>query len=133
MAGNLPLRASFETTGVMIAGPGRNKTTAMVVPNILDAPGTVITTSVRPDVFESTVGYRSTVGRIHVFDPQGNAPTAADSGVWWNPLAAVRSLEDAEDLAAVFAARHPVSALERGSRIRGSSRERTVQDAPGRR
>lgn len=106
VAGNLPLRASFETTGVMIAGPGRNKTTAMVVPNILDAPGTVITTSVRPDVFESTAGYRSTVGRIHVFDPQGNAPTAADYGVWWNPLAAVRSLEDAEDPAAVFAANY---------------------------
>jgi type IV secretory pathway TraG/TraD family ATPase VirD4 len=104
VAGNLPLRASFETTGTMIAGPGRNKTTAMVIPNILDAPGTVITTSVRPDVFEATAGYRSTVGRIHVFDPQGNAPMAADYGVWWNALRGIQTPDDAEDLAAVLAA-----------------------------
>lgn len=106
IAGNIPLRASFETTGVMIAGPGRNKTTAMVVPNILDAPGTVITTSVRPDVFDSTAGYRSTVGQLHVFDPQGNAPTAGEYGVWWNALGGIHHLEDAEDLAGVFAANY---------------------------
>lgn len=106
VADRQPLRASFETTGVMIAGPGRNKTTAMIIPNILDAPGTVITTSVRPDVFETTAGYRSTVGQVHVFDPQGNAPGAEGYHVWWNALAGVHRLEDAEALAAVLAANY---------------------------
>ena len=107
VAGKVPLRASFETTGVMIAGPGRQKTTAMVVPNILDAPGTVITTSVRPDVFRDTAGYRSSLGgQLHVFDPQGNAPAAAEYGVWWNPLREIHNLDDAEDLAGVFAANY---------------------------
>lgn len=106
VADRQPLRASFETTGVVIAGPGRNKTTAMIIPNILDAPGTVITTSVRPDVFETTAGYRSTVGQVHVFDPQGNAPGSEGSHVWWNALAGVRRLEDAEALASVLAANY---------------------------
>lgn len=104
--GKAPLRASFESTVTVIAGPGRNKTSALVVPNILDAPGTVITTSVRPDVFEQTAGYRSSVGNLHVFDPQGNAPMAVDYGVWWNVTGGIRTIDDAEELAAVFAANY---------------------------
>ncbi|WP_424937791.1 MULTISPECIES: type IV secretory system conjugative DNA transfer family protein [Bacteria] len=104
VAGNLPVRASFESTTTVIAGPRRNKSVALVIPNVLDAPGTCVTTSAKPDVLEATIGYRSTLGRVHVFDAQGIAPAYAEYGVWWNALGEIRLLEDAENLATILSA-----------------------------
>lgn len=99
-----PLRASYESSTIVLAGPGREKSTALVIPNVLDAPGPVVSTSLKPDVREATSAYRSSVGEIHVFDPQGRDRAAAADAVWWNPLAGVHTIEDAEDLATVLSA-----------------------------
>jgi len=104
VADGAPLRASYESSMVVLAGPGRQKSTALVIPNVLDAPGPVFSTSLKPDVREATSAYRSTVGTIHVFDPQGRDHAAAAAAVWWNPLAGVRTIEDADDLASVLSA-----------------------------
>lgn len=104
--GGVPIRAPFEATMTLIAGPGSRKTVGIVIPNVLDAPGTVITTSVKDDVLKATIGYRSSVGRVHVFDPQGIAPSATEYLVWVNLLRGIHKIEDSEELAAVFAANY---------------------------
>jgi type IV secretory pathway TraG/TraD family ATPase VirD4 len=94
------LFAPWEALMVVVASAGRSKTTAMVIPQILLAPGAVIATSIKGDIIAATRWVRSLRGRVWVFDPQdlaGEAPSW-----WWNPLKAVRSLSDAEELVEVL-------------------------------
>lgn len=102
VAGGTPLRAKYEDSVALIAGPRRQKTRTIVVPNILLAPGACLATSVRPDIVDATIEHRSRKGRVAVFDPQGLAPSHEAHRAWWNPLAGVRSLEDANQLAEVL-------------------------------
>lgn len=112
VAGGVPVRAPYESTLTLIAGPGSYKSVGVVIPNVLEAPGTCISTSVKDDVLTATLGHRSGLGRVFVFDPQGIAPAGADYAVWWNPLGGIHSIEDAENLAAVFAASYVDSSSE---------------------
>ena len=59
-------------SSVLVVGPPRSgKTSGLVIPNVLNAPGAVVSTSTKPDVFEVT-GYRRWVlGNVFVFDPTG--------------------------------------------------------------
>lgn len=100
------LYASFESTITMIAPPRRSKTASIVIPNVLIAPGICLNTSVKPDVVDATLGYRSTLGAAYIFDPEGMVtdPRAKQFAVWWNPLRTLRTIEDAAELAAVLVA-----------------------------
>ena len=92
--------ASDEDVLLEIAGPRSNKTSALVVPAILSAPGLVITTSNKPDSYILTVGLRSLVGRVFVLDPQRIAGAAQ---TWWcDLLAAVHDITDAQRLVGHF-------------------------------
>lgn len=102
VAGGLPLRGSYEDTVTVIAGPRRNKSVSIVIPAILTTPGTVLATSVKPDIVAATIGYRRTLGAVHVFDPQGLAGAYGRDHVWWNPLRGIHTIEDAAQLAQVF-------------------------------
>lgn len=98
--GGTELFASEEDVLLEIAGPRSNKTSAVVVPAILSAPGPVVTTSNKVDVYTLTSQWRSQVGRVFVLDPQ--AICGAEQTWWWNPLADVRDLADAQYLVAHF-------------------------------
>lgn len=104
VAGKVPVRASYEDTVTLIAGPRRNKSAAVVIPNVLAAPGTCLITSNKPDILTDTLGARSAAGTVSVFDPQRLASAHRGHDTWWNPLAKVRTTEHAAVLAAVFAA-----------------------------
>lgn len=96
------LYASWEDVTIGIAGPRVGKTTALVVPAILAAPGALLTTSNKPDTVETTRKLRDEVGTTWVFDPQqvvDEAPTW-----WWNPLSYVTDDTTAAKLAGHFAA-----------------------------
>ncbi len=77
----------------MVLGPPRSgKTTAVVVPNVLAAPGAVVSTSTKSDVLDATAAARSEYGTCQVFDPTGSL--TASSGlpaVRWSPLQACTS------------------------------------------
>jgi hypothetical protein len=75
-------------------------TTAVAVPLIIDAPGAVLATSNRADVWATTHTTRARAGTVWVFDPQ--AITRTGQHWWWNPLAAVQSVEDAARMASHF-------------------------------
>ena len=96
------LYASWEDVTIGLAGPRVGKTTCLVVPAILAAPGALLTTSNKPDTVETTRSMRDKVGTTWVFDPQqlvNEEPTW-----WWNPLSYVTDDTTAARLAGHFAA-----------------------------
>ena len=68
--GRHDLFAAEEDVLLHIAGPRSNKTSALVVPAVLSAPGPLIATSNKVDLHILTCGLRAQVGRVFIFDPQ---------------------------------------------------------------
>ena len=100
--GNGPdLYASWEDTLIAFMGPRSGKTTSLGIPYVLSAPGAVIATSNKADLWAATAELRAAAGsRVWVFDPQ--RITAAGQRWWWNPLSALTSVEAAHRLASHF-------------------------------
>lgn len=96
------LRASVEDVAVAIMGPRTCKTTALAIPAIRSAPGAVVATSNKADLWAATAAARAArpAGRVWVFDPQ--RVTYAEQTWWWNPLSAVDTVEEAYRLAGHF-------------------------------
>ena len=78
---------------VLVLGPPRSgKTSALLIPNVLSAPGAVVTTSTKPDVLDATLGTRSSGGTCHLFDPSGSvADRPGVHRLRWSPLPACTS------------------------------------------
>jgi type IV secretory pathway TraG/TraD family ATPase VirD4 len=95
------LFTSWEDTVLTFMGPRSGKTTSLGIPYVLSAPGPVVATSVRADLWAATAELRAASGSgIWVFDPQ--RVTAAGQRWWWNPLAGLADVESASRLAGHF-------------------------------
>ncbi|GGM88083.1 type IV secretory system conjugative DNA transfer family protein [Dactylosporangium sucinum] len=94
------LRSSWEDVLLAVMAPRAGKTTALAVPPILDAPGPVLATSNRSDVWAATVRARARVGRVWLFDPQ--RVTRQPQTFWWDPLSTATTVETASRLADHF-------------------------------
>lgn len=93
--------ASWEDVATFVMAPRSGKTTALAIPAILNAPGPVVATSNKADLLATApLRAQSTGNQPWVFDPQGVALTPQTW--WWDPLAGVESVEDAERLAGHF-------------------------------
>lgn len=83
---------------VMILGPPRSgKTSTIVIPALLAAPGPVVSTATKRDVLDATWRARSRVGQVWVFDPSGE-PTSFPAGIRrlsWSPVTAASSWDSA--------------------------------------
>ncbi|MDQ6617992.1 MAG: type IV secretory system conjugative DNA transfer family protein [Actinomycetota bacterium] len=83
--------------GMLVLGPPRSgKTTSLVIPNTLLAPGAVVSTSTKTDVLVATWAERAQMGRCWLFDPAGTTP--APPGVTpmrWSPVPACRDWDTA--------------------------------------
>ena len=99
--GKQMLYASFEDMMLLIAGPRVGKSTSLVIPAIMAAPGAVVTTSNKRDVLDATRDVRAAEGHVWVFDPQRVA--FEDATWWWNPLSYVTDDTKAAKLATHFA------------------------------
>lgn len=82
---------------VLVIGPPRSgKTTSIVIPSVLAAPGAVVSTSTKPDVLAATVAARRNVGPVAVYDPGGT--TTLPHGVHrvrWSPIHGCHRWDDA--------------------------------------
>lgn len=94
------LYASWEDVLVALMAPRAGKTTALAVPAVINAPGPVIATSNKADLWAVTAAHRAEHGKTWVFDPQAIAHE--EQAWWWNPLEAVSGIEDAQRLADHF-------------------------------
>jgi type IV secretion system protein VirD4 len=91
---------------MLVLGPPRSgKTSTLVVPNVLAAPGPVLVTSTKPDVLQATLASRSQLGRCWLLDPTGTValPPGANL-VRWSPVQASVSWEEALVTARVMTA-----------------------------
>jgi type IV secretory pathway TraG/TraD family ATPase VirD4 len=100
--GGPTLRASWEDVLVAVMAPRAGKTTALAVPAILEAPGAVVATSNKSDLWAATSALRvqRTGEPVWVFDPQQIAHTPRTW--WWNPLRGVSTVDEAYRLAGHF-------------------------------
>ncbi|MEV0296274.1 TraM recognition domain-containing protein [Nocardia sp. NPDC050710] len=103
--GGKPLYASYGDTQLDIVGPRRGKTSARVVPAILDAIGAVFVTSTKRDVVDLTREVREAKGSpTFVFDPHG---LAGEQPSWcWDPLAWVDPERDGAEMRAARLVAH---------------------------
>jgi type IV secretory pathway TraG/TraD family ATPase VirD4 len=101
-AGSGPaLFASWEDTITAFMAPRSGKTTALSIPYVLSAPGAVVATSNKADLWAATAQLRAESGTtVWLFDPQ--RITGSDQRWWWNPLAGLASVEAAHRLASHF-------------------------------
>jgi type IV secretory pathway TraG/TraD family ATPase VirD4 len=101
-----PLYGSWEDVALALMAPRSGKTSALAIPTILDAPGAVVATANKADVWQATASVRGglTGERVWSFDPQRIVDV--DQSWWWNPLRGVAEasdpIEEAERLAGHF-------------------------------
>ncbi len=100
--GNRLLRASWEDVVLSICAPRSGKTTCLAVPAVLDAPGPVLATSNKPDLWTLTAALRAedTAERVWTFDPQNI--TKRPQTFVWNTLDGISTVADARRLAGHF-------------------------------
>jgi type IV secretory pathway TraG/TraD family ATPase VirD4 len=80
--------------------PRSGKTTAQAIPFVLTAPGAVIATSNKSDLWAATAALRNASGKVWLFDPQ--RITHQPQAWWWDLLRGLRTVEDAHRLAGHF-------------------------------
>src|SRR5437660_718034 len=102
LAGRGPaLFASWEDTITAFMAPRSGKTTTLSIPYVLSAPGAVVATSNKADLWAATAQIRAASGSmVWLFDPQ--LITGSRQRWWWNPLAGLGTVEAAHRLAAHF-------------------------------
>lgn len=69
---------------VALVGPSRSGKTTAAVSGILEWTGPAILASVKADLLGATLGWRSRLGAVHVYDPTGTTKVA--SSARWSPL-----------------------------------------------
>lgn len=111
---NRVLRMMWEWVALAYAGTRMGKTAGLCVPAILTAPGAVIATSNKPDIFTDTQGIRRQQGTVWLLDLQGVVTGNQQQRAlfWFNPLRGVRDLPAAKHVMDCFVS----AAIEPGSR-----------------
>lgn len=88
---------SGRERSTLVLGPSRSgKTSSIIVPNVLVAPGPVLSTSTKADVLHQTLGERSRAGWCMLFDPSGSVDLPEGvHRIGWSPVAASAQWDDA--------------------------------------
>jgi len=79
--------AAWEDSLLVVGPPRSGKSSSLVVPGVVEAPGPVIVTSTRPDVLRAAARLRAQVGPVYVFDPDGLAQGSGVPPLPWSPVA----------------------------------------------
>jgi type IV secretory pathway TraG/TraD family ATPase VirD4 len=104
------LLAAQPCHSVLAFGPPDSfKTTALVIPTLLEWPGPAVATSIKPDVLRATIGRRTTMGEVWVYDPLGTSGVPAAT---WTPLAHCGSYPKARKVARTFADAADITGLK---------------------
>ena len=110
---------------VLVLGPPRaGKTSAIVIPALLAAPGAAVSTATKPDVLRATWRSRSQLGQVWLFDPTGERGELPRQirRLSWSPVTAASSWDGALAIARAMAA---CSSVGRGTTNEQHWRERS--------
>jgi type IV secretion system protein VirD4 len=95
------LLAAEDCHSVLGFGPtGSYKTSALVIPAVLEWSGPLVATSVKPDLLRATLAHRARRGQVLVIDPLGASGVTAAR---WSPLAACSTWVAAQQTAVQLA------------------------------
>lgn len=87
---------------VMLLGPHRSrKTTSLVIPPLLDWPGSALVTSLREDVIEQSIESRRARGDVMIVDPTDILSGWPDR-VGWSPLDFINDWDEALSVARIL-------------------------------
>lgn len=92
---------------VMVLGPPRSgKTSSIVIPAMLAAPGAAVSTATKRDVLEATWRSRSQIGQVWLFDPTGEQTQLPPEirRLSWSPISAAHTWDGALLMARAMAA-----------------------------
>jgi len=84
--GGKDVLSCWEDSLLVIGPPRSGKSSSIVVPGVVEAPGAVIVTSTRPDVLKAAARLRAQVGPVFVFDPDGLAVGSGIEPLPWSPV-----------------------------------------------
>lgn len=101
VAGGGPVYLTWEMPATFVSGTRTGKTMAWAIPAALSAPGALLATSNKPDLYSHTRYGREQVGHVWLCDMQG-VTGARRMEFWWNPLRYINSLADSRKLASFF-------------------------------
>jgi type IV secretion system protein VirD4 len=97
--------AGPQQSALVLGPPRSGKTSSVVVPNVLAAPGAVVVTSTKQDVLRATLASRQEVGKCWVMDASGTLPPPPGTApLRWSPVQASLSWEEALVTARVMTA-----------------------------
>lgn len=102
-----------------VIGPPRSWKSALLSRLIMSAPGPVVSTSSKPDMFALTSGVRAARGPVWVFNPQGIGGIA--SNVQWSPLDGCASPATARRRAEALAAAVSMAGADDGGFFAGKA------------
>jgi type IV secretion system protein VirD4 len=95
------LLAAEDCHSVLVFGPtGSYKTSALVIPAVLEWSGPLVATSVKPDLLRATLAHRARLGQVVVIDPLGASGVQAAK---WSPLASCGTWAGAQQTAVQLA------------------------------
>jgi type IV secretion system protein VirD4 len=95
------LLAAEDCHSVLVFGPtGSYKTSALVIPGVLEWSGPLLATSVKPDLLRATMAHRTRRGQVLVIDPLGASGVQAAR---WSPLASCGTWAGAQQMAVMLA------------------------------
>jgi type IV secretory pathway TraG/TraD family ATPase VirD4 len=95
------LLAAEDCHSVLVFGPtGSYKTSALVIPAVLEWSGPLVATSVKPDLLRATLAHRARLGQVLVIDPLGASGVQAAR---WSPLASCLTWAGAQQTAVQLA------------------------------
>lgn len=110
-----PMRvySAFDQLVLVIAPPQWGGKSAAAAGRIIDAPGPVVSTSIRGDLIAATAGLRQQHGRLHVYNPEG-------VGSWgstfrWDPVAGCQDMMTAARRSGSMIETMSTSGLEEGT------------------
>jgi hypothetical protein len=91
------LLAAEDCHSVLVFGPtGSYKTSALVIPAVLEWSGPLVATSVKPDLLRATLAHRARLGQVLVIDPLGASGVTEAK---WSPLASCSTWAGAQQTA----------------------------------
>lgn len=94
---NRELRMTWECVCIAIAGSRMGKSVTLAIPAMCYAPGFLLGTSNKPDIYTHTLYLRKQMGRVWLFDLEGvtTGNRREQATFWFNPLRRVDDLPSA--------------------------------------